>query len=690
MQRFIPYGGGKRNAFVLLSVIIALIYSNTLTAAWHLDDEPNILQNQAVQLSHLSFKSIYTALHANPSNPGQFYRPVAMLTLGLNWWAGKNLVVGYHIVNLLIHIECAFLLFLTIFKLFRCPNIKTFRCGDSYSISLLSAALWGVHPIHTQAVTYIVQRMAILSTLFFLAGVYFYVCARLSRNRRKASAMWGLSLLMFLFAVGSKENAALFPVTLILLEGIFFQNLCDRKTRNRFLVISLSILLFFGISCTIVYFDYFSSLINSYNHRSFSLSQRLMTEPRIVLNYLSQIFYPIADRFSIEHDIVVSTSLIKPWTTLPSILLIIIMISWSLLKSQRYPFLAFACLFYFCNQIVESSIIPLELIFEHRNYLPSLFIFMPIAIAINAAIKHYRKTNKIMLYVVCSSVTLLIVFVSIGTLKRNAIWETEWSLWHDAYKKAPNRCRPAYVLANLYYRKGIYDQAMTLYQKALHGKSSTPDYTRALVMNGIAATHFAKGEYKECISAFNSAGNIKPEFEQVQYNIILANIKMGNLEDAREQVDRLLSKRPENSLYNYLKGIVLTHQNKLSSAMPFFRNALQVDPNSDLVKTKIAETLSQMKEYRQAEIFSNISFPNSNHDVNRLVSLFVYCVKANKMKRANVYLDKLFQNNNLKHVVESLMKTELFNNSKPMNYTARQLVFSKLESFKKNLYSINY
>jgi uncharacterized membrane protein len=116
----------------------------------------------------------------------------------------------------------------------------------------------------------------------------------------------------------------------------------------------------------------------------------MLTEPRIVLFYLSQIFYPVPGRLSIVHDVQLSRSLLEPWTTLPAILVVLGLIGFGIWQLRKRPMLSFAVLFFFLNHTVESSIIGLELIYEHRNYLPSLFLFAPVAMGLQYLVDHFR------------------------------------------------------------------------------------------------------------------------------------------------------------------------------------------------------------------------------------------------------------------------------------------------------------
>ena len=251
------------------------------------------------------------------------YRPVACLTFAVNWYLGQDNVYGYHLVNIAIHILTAFILFLFIINLFNTPVIKNKDYGDEYFIALLSATLWAINPIQVQAVTYIVQRMASLCAMFYILGLYFYISGRNS-NGLKPVFYYVAVIISFMLAIGSKENAITLPIAIMLIELIFYQSL-DSLKKQRILLISSSVCIGLTVIAGILLFlnGHPLQFLNGYAHRSFTFWERLLTESRIVVGYIAQIFYPIASRLSIEHDILLSISLFKPWTTLPSIVIIV-------------------------------------------------------------------------------------------------------------------------------------------------------------------------------------------------------------------------------------------------------------------------------------------------------------------------------------------------------------------------------
>ncbi|MFH1102916.1 MAG: hypothetical protein V1714_04030, partial [Pseudomonadota bacterium] len=368
------------NIVIFSGVLILLLYINSLNNSWHLDDEPNILKNTPLHITDLFPETLAKTFYAHPETPGKFYRPIPCLTFALNWFFHQERVVGYHIINIILHLMIAILLYYTCRQLLQTPLMSDRSALPISDTALLASILWAVNPMQTQAVTYIVQRMAQLGAFFYLAGIFFYIKARLSNNTSISISYAICCMLGFIVALGCKENTATFPLAILLVEIIFFSPVIrffPRSTKYRLaLIVGLFVAALFFF---IIFQNYFYSLLQGYEKRTFTLTQRLLTQPRILLFHLSQLFYPVTSRLSVEHDVILSNSLFKPWTTLPAILFCILMIVWAAYQVRKKPLLSFGILFFFTAHLIESTILPLELIFEHRNYLPSLFLFLPAA-----------------------------------------------------------------------------------------------------------------------------------------------------------------------------------------------------------------------------------------------------------------------------------------------------------------------
>ncbi len=370
-------------ALLVIVLLLVAVYSNTFKAAWHMDDYPNILNNPAVQTTQWDLDTLERVFGLDRTQGNNLSRPVANLSFALNWyWHGTN-VAGYHLVNLMIHLFNFLLVYSMVLLLGVTPRFPKRYREHLHWIALGASVLWAFHPIQTQAVTYVVQRMTSLATLFYLSAMTAYLKCRLSPERR-SRVVWGtLVAVAFLLAMGTKENAATLPMALVLIEAVFFQTK-DGKPFDR----RIGIVLAAGLGITLVFVTLFflwsdrniiHILSRSFEMRPFTLMERALTQPRVLVFYLSLLFYPIPQRLSLEHDFTVSTSLWHPWSTLPAIIFIAALIVFGILQIRKRPLVSFAILFFFLNHAVESTILPLEMVFEHRNYLPSTFLFLPVA-----------------------------------------------------------------------------------------------------------------------------------------------------------------------------------------------------------------------------------------------------------------------------------------------------------------------
>ncbi len=653
--------GQNGRAFALLFFLVFLIYSNTFQASWHLDDYHNILENPRLKIENLQPQSIIQTFYASFDrglySKNKIYRPVVCLTFALNWYFGQDNPFGYHLVNIAVHFITAFLLFLTILALFQSPNLRRRYRGSEYFIALLAAVLWAINPIQTQAVTYIVQRMASMAAMFYIAGIFFYVKARLDDSRSARILFYLGCCLAFILALGSKENAVLLPISLILVEFIFFRDLSRPHTKRAFFAIIAGGVIFIGVVGALLFINGNPLGVLNYSHRPFTSLERLLTEPRIVVFYLSQIFYPVATRLSIEHDISVSTSIMHPWSTIASLIAVLLLIGIGLWQMRKRPVLSFAILFFFLNHAVESTIIGLELAFEHRNYLPSLFLFFPVAMGLKWLLDFYHDKKTLMYHALLSFMALLILGLGFGTYVRNMAWATEKSLWEDAVTKAPKSGRALHNLAwGHFERIGRYDQAMQLYQKSL-GSETHSNVRKTMTLNNMANLYYLKKNYKKAAELWRRAFDRSPKIEFVQFRLALALAKSGDLIEASTHLDTLIEKRPERADYNFLKGSILLKQQRYEQALSFFRRVLKQNPDSEKALVKTGVALNLMEEYQRAEMFLKDAHIRAPKDSSALLWLVATNLALADTADADRYLNKLiasFPVNQLKSILDRI------------------------------------
>jgi len=659
--------------FLLFLIFVFSAYSSNYNASFHLDDYPNIVDNPRIHIDGFKFKNfkeaLFPACDKGKYSGGQIYRPASMFTFALNWYIGQDNVLGYHIVNNAIHLVTTLFLFLTVLNLLMSPNLKGKYQGTEYAIAFLSAILWAVNPIQTQAVTYIVQRMASLAAMFYIIGIYFYLKTRLSAPGSKRYLFIVGCLLSFVFALGSKENTATFPITVAIIEILFFQDLKDRNTRRKVVTaITISGVLMAVFLMVFYIRGNIPHLLKGYENRTFTVGERLMTEPRIIMYYLSQIFYPIASRLSLVHDIKISTSLFKPWTTIPAVLAIISLLGVGFSQSIKRPIVALAIFFFFLNHIIESTIIPLELIFEHRNYLPSFFLFFPVATGLLWMFSYFRKKNSFIPILLFFSIAIIIVSFCVGTMIRNKAWATEKTLWEDCITKAPDLARPYHNLATYHYQKiGNLNMAMKFYKMSLTKKYMYSKTGRAFTYNNLATILYDNGDYKNAIKLFNNALNIKPDYLNALQNITLVYVRTGRFSKALESADKLLSQRLKSSDFLQTKGFVFLTAGRFDEAISNLKSALDIDPNNKKANLYMGVSLSLKGEFGKADAFLKRAYLLSPDDIFVHFAWIENCIRNGNKKNVEFLLDNLFRSFDKNTITSALKRLDKNNIIAPLS-----------------------
>ncbi len=377
-----PQSAAARNdlaVFAFLALVWTgafLAYRLGLPGDFMFDDYPNLKELSA----HGGVKDLpRLKLYLDEAFAGPTGRPVSMLTflIDARQWPADPERLKYK--NILLHLLNGLLLFV-VFKL----GLEQARLGLSRERILwtgaLGAAFWLLHPLHVSTVLYVIQRMAELSAFFVLLGLagYLWGRRRLEVAPRKAYAwMTGSLVLATALATLSKENGALLPLLVLVLEGTLLSRSGIRPDwRWRAVLLwTPSVAVFGYLVWTALQGSAATAAL-----RGFTPWERLLTETRILMDYLAQLVLPRPFTLGMfRDDIAPSHSLLEPVTTLASTVAILVLVPGAWLTRRRWPLLSTAILFFFAAHLLESTVVPLELYFEHRNYLPSLFLFLPLA-----------------------------------------------------------------------------------------------------------------------------------------------------------------------------------------------------------------------------------------------------------------------------------------------------------------------
>lgn len=536
----------RKNIFALISItlITFVIYSNTFNASWHFDDE-KFLSNKAFHLAELSWPEIKKVLKVK----GQFDRPVATFSLVLNYYFGKDNVVGYHFINLSIHFIASIFLFLFLYHTLNLPSLRSYR-KNAYAIALLSTILWTINPVHTQAVTYIIQRMAGMAGMFYIMAMYLYIRGRTTTQGYLKVIFYFLCTLAFILSLGSKENGILLPMSLLLFELLFFRKVSLLKKYDKTILFCLITVI--GTLSIIFFYLYFIkgsnifSFLDEYKYRVFSLKERLLTEPKVILFYIGLLLYPMPTRLCLNHDISISKSLLNPPETLLAILVIIGLIIAAFIFSKKWPVIAFCISFFFLNHMVESTIIPLEMVSEHRNYIPSMFFFIPMSVLLLKSISFFTD-QRVMRNIIIGSIVLFLIGSGHSTYVRNFVWATEESLWLDCIDKYPNLWRPYHNLGKYYSDTHQKEKAIMMYNKALNKKvlNNRLDQSYFATYFNLGVEYLKMSLYEKAMHYFLKAETANPKYGPLHNNIGIVFLRQKRYKDAEARFKQALRYQPD-------------------------------------------------------------------------------------------------------------------------------------------------
>ena len=505
MTKAEAYRPGYRGVIFWGAVFLVIIYGNSLAGQFVFDDWSNIVARPELRLERITPRSVLDTFYQEGHEGRRLYRPLACLSFAINYYFGGDNPVGYHLTNLCIHLLTAFFLFRVLCLLIvRSQFIREER--TVVFVAGLTTLLWAAHPLQTQAVTYVVQRMTSLATLFFTAGLYTYLrfrCGLEKTGLRSNLARLAGALLLFGCAVLSKENTIIFPVSLLLLELFFFGGW--RWLRRRAVVVfggtGLVLALLFLAGPPLLAGKSPLALFAKYEFLPFTLTQRLLTEPRVLFLYLSQLLYPVPGAFSLVHDVAPSVSLLDPPATLAALAGLLVLIGLGVVIGRKYPLVGFPIIFYFVHHLVESTILPLALVYEHRNYLPSLFFFLPLALALAYGLRVYQQRSRPVRGVLFLFTAALVFLLGLSTHIRNQDWRSSGTIWQSALGAAPGVVKPYLGLGTWYLQHQQPEAARVVLQKGTTRRNSGFVFEKADVWSRLAVVHYQQGRLDQARQA---------------------------------------------------------------------------------------------------------------------------------------------------------------------------------------------
>jgi hypothetical protein len=349
----------NRIAFVLLAVLVVASYSNTFTADFHFDDNPSIVENGA--LRHLSWDSFI----------GQFSgtRPIINLSLYINYQlAGLN-VIGWHIVNIGFHIANSIFVYLFILWTLKLPSLSE-RYGGARAVrmALFGALIFSLHPVQTESVTYIISRTELIATFFYLASFLFFI-----RGARSGKFRFYVgSFIMSFLAMGSKEWAVTLPAILVLYDYLFIAEGKLKEMSSRIIAYILAALPWGFVTYNMMTSNMSGAGFGISGQNNLTPWTYQLTSFNVLWTYIRLLFLPINQ--NLDYTYRVSKTLFEFPTILSFFghICVVTVMLW-LYKKRNWTLIPFGAAWFYITLSPTQSFVPiLDVIFEHRLYLPSI------------------------------------------------------------------------------------------------------------------------------------------------------------------------------------------------------------------------------------------------------------------------------------------------------------------------------
>jgi hypothetical protein len=447
---------------LVVIIAIAITYREAPENGFHLDDHHNIVRHAPLLITELTVDNLINAgREAYLSS-----RPLPSVTFAIDWWRGGGSARPFQWTNIAIHAATAVSVFGLLLIVLGRLRYPPWIVGVG---SLVGALLWACHPIQIQGVTYIVQRMTSMAALFTVLAVVLYLLGRGTERTKQRWFCFVLAALCWILGMASKETAAIAPFLILLAEyGVLRQGRPIVENKVDRLMLSLP-----AVVACLVLLDLLSGVgplsaafLPGYELRDFTLTERLLTQPRVIAFHFSQIFWPLPGRFSLEHDLLVSTGLLTPVSTLFALLGVL---AWCvfgvcLLFKATTRVLGFFILWVPAALVIESTFIALEMIFEHRMYLPSIGLAGLAGVAVCWLLQRVPRYAPATL-VACMTIAVLMM---IASGQQIPVWRNKLSLAENSLRHAPQSGRVWSTLAKVWRDTGYgWEKVLPAVDRAL-------------------------------------------------------------------------------------------------------------------------------------------------------------------------------------------------------------------------------
>ncbi len=459
-------------------LLAALCFAQGLGGTFLFDDFENLEDLQWIAAD----PSLGTALQYIASGfTGPSGRPLSLATFALQFFSWPDHAADFLYVNTLLHVLNGALLYWALLKLQR---VTPFMRGADW-FPLAATALWLLTPVHTATVLYAVQRMAILAGTFMLAGTLLYLAGREQLAQGRDLRGFGLMTAGVAAGLGlgvlSKENAVLFTLLLLVLEWTVLAGLPRPRAWRWWAAAALAVPLLAVLGVLATRLPQYWSEVD----RSFNLAERLMTEARVLFSYLRKFLFPTLYGARLYYDDVeISRALWSPWTTLPAVAAWIALVAGAVVLRRRAAPFSLAVLWYLGGHALESTVVPLEIAFDHRNYVPLVGPAVAVAWYGLALLRDPRWVRLRPL--AWAGAVGYGVLVGAALWQSASLWGRPMELMHYWGQVQPDSRRSQIAAAKVLWKVGQPERALAVYERAAARWPGDPMFLLTMLELGCA------------------------------------------------------------------------------------------------------------------------------------------------------------------------------------------------------------
>jgi len=553
-------------ALGLLFILTLAAYSNSFKAEFVFDDGHQIVENHNIRdLGNIPLFFVKPGL-ASDYTELKGYRPVTYSTFAINYAISGYSVYSYHLFNFLLHFINALLVWLVTTRVIAQPG------GNADHASLapyIAAALFALHPIQTNAVTYISGRAALLATFFSLLSLLCFIALRQGGDKKKATLLSVLAAVFFFIGLLAKE------MTVATLGIMAAYDIVFTVPRGGIAKARSALLTYLPLAILLGVYLIAKSRLQGFiavGVQTHTPLEYLMSEMKVFWLYARLLLLPFNQ--NVDYNLPATTSLdLQAMLCAAGIALVAVLI----FKLRRKNLAAcFFGLWSLAALLPESSIIPItDVAVEYRLYLPSIGFIAMLAILAEGSPIARRKAFR----VAASAVAALLLIL---TFNRNAVWATEYTLWNDAANKAPYSSRPHNNLGVYLAGQGRTDEAVREFREAL---SLAPGDSDA--HNNLGLFYLDHGQADKAVEEFQAAIKLDPTQFGAHANLGLAYLKSGEFDKAAEYLEAAIRLNPANPNTHNNLGIAYFKNGLPDKAVEEFRAVLSLDKTNEDARRNI-------------------------------------------------------------------------------------------------------